>query len=209
MTSCCVSTLQGQYSPNASRDAIDQLLDGEHTGRWDWYTLRKTEKAHMGTIVEIRLHDAFEFDDGLAMDYGIAGVDVDCKFSQSVGGWELPPESLGHLCLEVTANDDESTWHAGLIRVAGEIVGSPNRDGKRKLKVAGESQIRWLYDDHRLPPNLLLQLSEEDRERVFTARTGDRPSSGQARLKELFRTVQGRDRPARRRPHGGAAGTTA
>ena len=37
----------------ALRDAIDQLLDGERTGRWDWYTLRKTEKTHMGTIVEI------------------------------------------------------------------------------------------------------------------------------------------------------------
>lgn len=34
-------------------------------------------------------------------------------------------------------------------------------------------------------------MSEEDRERVFTARTGNRASSGQARLKELFRTVQG------------------
>lgn len=176
---------------SALRDSLDQLLDGERTGRWDWYTLRKTEKTHMGTIVEIRLHNAFEFEDGHAMDYRIAGVDVDCKFSQSVGGWELPPESVGHLCLLVTANDDAASWHAGLIRVSEEIVGSPNRDGKRKLKVTGESQILWLYDNHNLPPNLLLQMSEEDRERVFTARTGNRPSSGQARLKELFRTVQG------------------
>lgn len=182
----------GAVFANGLRDAIDQLLDGERTGRWDWYTLRKTEKTHMGTIVEIRLHNAFDFDDGLAMDYRIAGIDVDCKFSQSVGGWELPPESLGHLCLVVTANDDQASWHAGLVRVADHIVGSPNRDGKRKLTVTGESTVRWLYDDHRLPPNLLLQLSEEDRERVFTAQTGNRPSSGQARLKELFRTVPGR-----------------
>ena len=79
-------------SLTALRDAIDQLLDGERTGRWDWYTLRKTEKTHMGTIVEIRLHNEFDFDDGEAMDYRIAGIDVDCKFSQSVGGWELPPD---------------------------------------------------------------------------------------------------------------------
>jgi hypothetical protein len=170
---------------------MDQLLDGERTGRWDWYTLRKTEKTHMGTIVEIRLHNAFEFDDGTEMDYRIAGVDVDCKFSQSMGGWELPPESMGHLCLLVTANDDAASWYAGLIRVTDDKVGSPNRDGKRKLTLSGESQIAWLYDDHALPPNLLLHLTEADRERVFTARTGNRPTSGQARLKELFRTVQG------------------
>lgn len=180
----------GAVFANALRDAIDQLLDGERTGRWDWYTLRKTEKTHMGTIVEIRLHNAFEFEDGAAMDYRIAGIDVDCKFSQSVGGWELPPESLGHLCLLVTANDDAASWHAGLIRISDEVLGSPNRDGKRKLLAAGESQVLWLYDDHALPPNLLLQLTEEDRERIFSARTGNRPSSGQARLKELFRTVQ-------------------
>src|SRR4051812_25628663 len=182
----------GAVFANALRDAIDQLLDGERTGRWDWYTLRKTEKTHMGTIVEIRLHNAFDFDDGLAMDYRIDGIDVDCKFSQSVGGWELPPESLGHLCLVVTANDDQASWHAGLVRVADDIVGGPYRDGKRKLTVTGESTIHWLYNDHRLPPNLLLRLSEVDRERVFTAQTGARPSSGQARLKELFRTVPGR-----------------
>lgn len=181
----------GTVFATALRDAIDQLLDGEHTGRWDWYTLRKTEKTHMGTIVEIRLHNAFDFDDGLAMDYRIVDIDVDCKFSQSIGGWELPPEAMGHLCLVVSANDDAASWRAGLIRVADHIVGSPNRDGKRKLLAVGESQVLWLYDDDQLPPNLLLQMSEADRERVFTAQTGNRPSSGQARLKELFRTVQG------------------
>jgi len=145
----------------------------------------------MGTIVEIRLHNAFEFHDGIDMDYRIADIDVDCKFSQSMGGWELPPESIGHVCLVVTANDDAASWYAGLIRVTSDKVGSPNRDGKRKLTLLGESQILWLYDDHDLPPNLLLKLSEADRERIFTARTGNRPTSGQARLNELFRTVQG------------------
>lgn len=181
----------GSIFADALRDAIDQLLDGERTGRWDWYTLRKTEKTHMGTIVEIRLHNAFDFDDGHAMDYRIAGIDVDCKFSQSIGGWELPPEAMGHLCLVVSASDDAASWWAGLIRVTDDVVGSPNRDGKRKLIAVGESRILWLFDDHRLPPNLLLQMGEADRERVFTAQTGNRPSSGQARLKELFRTVQG------------------
>src|SRR4051794_20048815 len=83
----------GSKIANALRDTIDQLLDGEHTGRWDWLTLRKTEKTHMGTLVEIRLHNVFEFDDGAVMDYRIDGIEVDCKFSQDVGGWMMPPES--------------------------------------------------------------------------------------------------------------------
>lgn len=66
----------GSVFANALRDAIDQLLDGERTGRWDWYTLRKTEKTHMGTIVEIRLHNAFEFADGAAMDYSVKSSEV-------------------------------------------------------------------------------------------------------------------------------------
>jgi hypothetical protein len=181
----------GKIFANTLRDSIDQLLDGEQTGRWDWETLRKTEKTHMGTIVEIRLHNAFDFDDGSAMDYCIAGIDVDCKFSQDMGGWEFPPESVGHVCLVVTANDDAASWHAGLVRVSEDTLGGGNRDAKRQLLVRGESRILWLYDDHDLPPNLFLQMSERDRERVFSARTGNRASSGQARLKELFRTVQG------------------
>lgn len=181
----------GQRIANALRNTIDQLLDGEHTGRWDWLTLHKTEKTHMGTLVEIELHKEFEFEDGASMDYRITGVEVDCKFSQSVGGWMLPPESLGHLCLLVSANDDEATWHAGLVRVVEQHLTGGNRDGKRSLSAAGEGRVLWLYDDHALPPNLLLQLGEDDRERIFTARTGNRPSSGQARLKELFRVVEG------------------
>jgi restriction endonuclease NaeI len=181
----------GRRIARVLRNTIDQLLDGEHTGRWDWLTLHKTEKTHMGTLVEINLHKEFEFEDGDSMDYRLAGVEVDCKFSQAVGGWMLPPESLGHICLLLSANDDEAIWHAGLVRVVDEHLTAGNRDAKRTLSAIGESRVLWLYDNHALPPNLLLQLDEDARERIFTARTGNRPSSGQARLKELFRVVQG------------------
>ena len=60
------------------RDTIDQLLNGEVTGRYDWKTLFKTEKTHAGTVVEINLQREFKFDDGVDMDYRIAGIDVDC-----------------------------------------------------------------------------------------------------------------------------------
>ena len=37
------------------RDTLDQLYDGQHTGRWSYDQLHKTEKTHMGTLVEINL----------------------------------------------------------------------------------------------------------------------------------------------------------
>src|ERR1700744_5152349 len=79
------------------RDTFDQLYDGQHTGRWSFNDLHKTEKTHMGTLVEINLHREFNFDDGDATDYRIAGIEVDCKYSMSYGGWEVPPEAVAQL----------------------------------------------------------------------------------------------------------------
>src|SRR3954466_8238712 len=64
------------------RRTIDQLLDGVNTGRYRWDQLYKTEKTHAGTLVEINLQREFEFEDGVDLDYRIAGAEVDCKFSQ-------------------------------------------------------------------------------------------------------------------------------
>jgi Restriction endonuclease NaeI len=172
------------------RGTIDQLLDGQHTGRWDWQTLRKTEKTHMGTLVEINLHRVFDFADGDVMDYRIAETEVDCKFSQMLGGWEFPVESVGHICLLVWANDDDERWEAGLIRVNADLLGAPNRDLKRKLPRASEASVLWLYDRPQLPPNLLLRLTDEQRQRIFEARTPAGRPSGQARINELFRCIQ-------------------
>src|ERR1700739_3012661 len=90
------------YRLRPVRDPVDQLYDGQHTGRWKYDQLHKTEKPHMGTLVEINLHRQFAFADGDATDYRIAGIEVDCKYSMTYGGWELPPEAIGHLCLLIT-----------------------------------------------------------------------------------------------------------
>jgi hypothetical protein len=47
------------------RRTYDMLLDGQHTGRYRWDQLFKTEKTHFGTLVEINLQRAFGFADGL------------------------------------------------------------------------------------------------------------------------------------------------
>lgn len=169
----------------ALRDTIDQLLNGEATGRYEWKTLFKTEKTHAGTVVEINLQREFKFDDGDLMDYKIVGIDVDCKYSQSFGGWMIPPEALGHLCLLVWADDYESRWSAGLLRIERQwLNGGNNRDLKLTIKAAHRNRIVWLHHEAPLPRNILLHMTPIDSTAVFSH------TSGQARLNELFRRVQ-------------------
>jgi Restriction endonuclease NaeI len=176
------------------RDTLDQLYDGQHTGRWSYDQLHKTEKTYMGTLVEINLQRTFGFADGDATDYQIVGIDVDCKYSMTYGGWELPPEAVDHLCLVITANDAESSWTAGLVRVREKYLrGRPNRDAKRQLLAARRSKVRPLWAGHsRLPENLFLHIDPGERQAIFhaTARRGS--LHGQAKTNQLFRTVQRR-----------------
>jgi hypothetical protein len=79
------------------RRTYDMLLDGQHTGRYRWDQLYKTEKTHFGTLVEINLQREFEFADGTAMDFAIRGIDVDYKYSQDRAEWMIPPEAVGQI----------------------------------------------------------------------------------------------------------------
>ncbi|MFE7571877.1 NaeI family type II restriction endonuclease [Streptomyces sp. NPDC057539] len=169
------------------RDVFDEVLNGEVTGRYDWKHLTKTEKTHFGTLMEIAIQREFRFEDGQAMDFRIAGVDVDCRVSLQFGGWMIPRETLGHLCLLVWVNDYQSQWSVGLLRVNQEWLNTGvNRDLKATLKAVHRDKILWLWRDAALAENVLLHISDADREAVFMS------SSGQARLNELFRRVQRR-----------------
>lgn len=182
----------GERVATVLRDTLDQLYDGQHTGRWGYDQLHKTEKTHMGTLVEINLHREFGFQDGDATDYRIAGIQVDCKFSMFPGKWMLPPESVGHLCFVLWASDQESAWSAGLLRVDPVFLGPPNRDGKRRLTVEGRLRVVPLWSDHgQLAENLLLHLDAPTRERIFAARARRGAQHGQAKVNELFRSVRG------------------
>ena len=176
------------------RDTLDQLYDGQHTGRWKYDQLHKTEKTHMGTLVEINLHRQFAFADGDATDYRIAGIEVDCKYSMTYGGWELPPEAIDHLCLLITASDEASTWSAGLVRVREEYLRDRrNRDSKRQLAAAARARIRQLWPRHgHLAENIFLHMDPRDRDRIFSAKARRGTQHGQAKTNELFRTVQRR-----------------
>lgn len=177
----------GSRFARSFRRTMDMLLDGQNTGRFRWDQLHKTEKTHAGTLVEINLQREFNFADGDKMDYRIAGTDVDCKFSQDLGRWMIPPEAVGHLCLVTWCNDAKGQWSAGLVRVREhELSAGVNRDSKRYLTAAGRSSVRWLFHQARLPDNALLRLPPNDIDAIFT------PKSGQQRINELFRRTLGR-----------------
>jgi len=175
----------GSRMAAAIRGALDMLLDGQHTGRYRWDQLHKTEKTHAGTLVEIALARALRLADGVALDYTIAGADVDCKFSHRLGGWMIPPEADGKLLLLIQASDEDGTWSAGLLRaVAENLRPAANRDGKRALGDRGRAAVHWLHARAPLQENALIKLPEPDVAAIFAL------PSGQQRVNELFRRAQ-------------------
>lgn len=193
------SWLQGQPGmqarfASALRQSIDEVLDGQRTGRFDIATLEKTEKTYLGTKVEIVVRAEFGLGRGTVMDYRIAGHEVDAKFT--IGStWTIPREAMGHLCLVMAADDRRSTFRVGLLKITEQILNpGANQDGKRSVSVAGRGEIRWLADNLPLPENVLLQMRPVDRDAIFHASDGHRSggNGGQLRINELLRRVQGR-----------------
>jgi hypothetical protein len=196
----------------ALRDSLDELLDGQRTGRWAYQHLSKTEKTYLGTAVEVNLTKEFEIPNGDELDWRVGDVDVDCKFSRELGGWEIPMEmyscadhgdrsgKANHPALVIWMNDDTDQWAAGLIRIIDDLlrwktdrgtsvrVRAYNRDNKRRIADEHARDIYWLWGglQHDLPANLLLQLPDDIRARILSGK------SGQERVNRLFRAVQGR-----------------
>ena len=166
----------------AIRGALDMLLDGQHTGRYRWDQLHKTEKTHAGTLVEIALARTLHLADGKGLDYTIAGADVDCKFSHRMGGWMIPPEADGQVLLLVQASDEDGAWSAGLVRAAEEYLRpAGNRDGKRTLNERGRAAVCWLHARAAAGRNALIKLPERDVaaiSRVLPGSSGSTSCSG-------------------------------
>lgn len=174
----------------ALRDAIDYVLDGAHTGRYDIESLDKIEKTFIGLKAEHFIMSAL----GLAhtttrggLDTVIDGEPVDIKFSLATS-WMIPREAVGHVCILTSANDSNSTYSLGVFLAEDVSLGRPNRDKKRSiLREARETRVRWLRRNAPLPENVLLHLPDADRRAIFALPTGQR------RVREFFRLV--RDRP--------------
>ncbi|MEU2403948.1 NaeI family type II restriction endonuclease [Streptomyces rubiginosohelvolus] len=203
----------------ALRDSLDELLDGRRTGRWAYQHLTKTEKTYLGTAVEVNLTKEFDIDNGADLDWSIAGLDIDCKFSKDLGGWEIPMEMYlcaahgdrggraNHVAVVTWMNDDRSEWAAGIVRItderlrwrksrdaSGGLVRAYNRDNKRKIDPSAKSEVYWLWGglQRDLPTNLLLHLEPETRKRILGEDRPGRAPSGQQRVDQLFLEVRDR-----------------
>lgn len=178
---------RGQEFGQVFRHSFDQAYDGQNTGRFRPEELSKTELAHIGSLVEINIRRQFAdiIEDGLDMDFLIAGLEVDCKFSKMPFGWMIPIETLGNFAMLCHANELTANYRVGFVRVDdGILTQGGNRDRKRTIKKSGRESIDWLWYDEPYPRNVLLHLSPQMVDFVFDE------SSGQRRINNLFRAVQ-------------------
>lgn len=172
----------------AIRQSFDEVFDGQRTGRYALSQLSKVEKTYIGTKVEIVVQDEFGLQRGRRMDYLVAGSEVDAKWSMRSGGWMIPTEAVGELCICMTADDNRSNFSVGIVRADEIRLGnSRNQDKKRRLNTEGLAAISWLVQEGKLVENLLLNLDPATRAAIL-----DHNLSGQRRVNQLFRHVHGR-----------------
>ncbi|MFG2293380.1 NaeI family type II restriction endonuclease [Streptomyces sp. NPDC048603] len=184
------------------RKSIDEVLDGQRTGRYDLYIkegerrVEKTEKTYLGTKVEIVAREEFDLGYGEDMDYSISGIEVDAKWT--IGNtWTIPKEAMGHICLVMHADDRTRHFKVGLVRITQELLNAgENGDSKRTISAAEKKQIRWIIEDGTLPKNFLLTLEKENAQQVkeiLAASDGYKGSGngGQRRVNALFEKVPG------------------
>lgn len=169
------------------REAIDDVVDGPHTGRWDLAVCHPIEKAYLGFRVEHLIRADFGLPAGSVTDFSVAGIDVDCKWSLELGGWMVPVEGVDQLTLVTHGNDHSRQLSVGLVRMLDHrLCSGRNRDGKRSFRKGALSDVVWLVNGPLLPENLLLSLTSAERARIQNA------GGGTKRLAELFRIVVGR-----------------
>jgi len=180
--------LEATFS-RAIRQAIDEVIDGSRTGRYRYEELESQEKAYIGTRIEIVVRTEFELEPEGRLDTVIAGHPVDFKWSAK-GGWMIPTEAVGELCLLLKGDEVGGTFSVGLVRCTEERLNTgANKDGKRTLNKAGRASIRWLVKDGHLPAAFLSTLDRETREAVLAQ------PPGQARVREFFKRVTRRPVP--------------
>jgi len=171
---------------DAIRQSFDEVFDGQRTGRYSLSQLSKVEKTYIGTKIEIVVQAEFDLQRGRRMDYLVAGEDVDAKWSMKSGGWMIPTEAVGELCLCMTADDDRSVFSVGIVRADdANLRISKNKDQKRRLNDHGIVAMSWLVEEGQLGENLLLHLDDVTRSSIL-----DYELSGQKRVNQLFRKVQ-------------------
>lgn len=176
------------------RSAIDAVLDGVHTGRYDYDGhLDRVEKSYLGYKVEHLLLHEFGLPGGTGeLDTTIEGIPVDVKWTggHHKRGWTIPPEAFDQICVVLWGHDEKGVFSFGVIRAREEWLNKgKNRDAKRTLSEDGRNNIFWLVDEHSLPENVLYHLDPEVRAEILSY------PGGTQRVAAFFRAVQGKPVP--------------
>jgi hypothetical protein len=190
-----LDAVSGFFAPGAAermglliRQSTDEVIATARTRRWNLDQCNDQEKAYLGVNVENVIRGAYDLPDGrFGMDFDVAGVDVDCKWSRNFGGWQIPNEAAGHICLLVHGDDVTGQMAVGLLRIREEILVGGNRDQKRTVqRPGGLGETRWIVPPGSpLPENFLMSLRKRDRDAILAPRGGDQ------RARELFKRCEG------------------
>ncbi|MBT8153747.1 hypothetical protein KMP13_07520 [Epibacterium ulvae] len=174
--------------PQMLRDCIDAVIMTTKTGRRSYEELEKTEKTYIGTRVEIELRALLRLRKG-RLDTEILGQDVDIKNTMG-SNWMIPTEAVDQPCILVAADEARALCYLGLIvaRPAYLTVGK-NKDAKRSISAGGFRHILWLLKEQPYPANFWRNVAPEAVDNIFAGH------SGNARMAELFRQLQGRSIP--------------
>lgn len=116
-------------------DAVDYVLDGLHTGRFDLDDpeVDSDERASVGTKVQYRIITTLDLIKEKPLDTHIAGVPVDIK--NTIGdSWMIPKEAQCELCLLIHIDNKNDQFSARLMRTH-ETMPRPgkNQDSKRGI----------------------------------------------------------------------------
>ncbi|MCX5198389.1 NaeI family type II restriction endonuclease [Streptomyces sp. NBC_00249] len=179
----------GLYT-GAIANAIDYVLDGARTGRYDLLSpdVHPGEKASVGAKLEYEVLRSFNLPKEPPLDTVISGVPVD--FKATVGAnWAIPAEAQCQLCICTQIQLGRSRHRSWLVRAHRSWLyrGSGNRDGKRGLAV--HAREHWsvpLYDWTPLPVNPLTLLTAEQASRVLAKRPGQ-----ERRFSMMFNYLEG------------------
>lgn len=133
-----------RVSVNALHMSIDCALHG--TGCTKISELDKANKTILGIKWEVVLKNLLGLEKGRELDFNIAGVEVDCKFTMG-DNWMIPPSCVGQVCILGRYSEKNNSFAVGFIRANEDHLNpSRNRDSKRTLSVEGKKHIDWVMD---------------------------------------------------------------
>lgn len=171
--------------PPLYRVEIDGVIRTPLTGRRSYAQLEKVERTYIGMLVEMMLRAELELPRGQKLDTRLCGHEVDIKHTMGTG-WMIPGEAVGHPLILSAADEKTSLCYLGLVIARPQYLrGGKNQDKKTSLLADAWEHILWLYRERPYPPNFWRSLSDAQADFIMAG------SSGNERMKRLFRTVQG------------------